>query len=136
MFRNVLVPVDLADRHEKVLDAAIRLLEPDGRIVLLHVVEMIPGLPREEEQRFYERLEMTARSHLEALGMELTERSVNWRAEVIVGSRAADVVRVVIDQGNDLVVLASHRIEPDQPVRGTLSYQVSVLVPCPVLLIK
>ncbi len=136
MFRNVLVPVDLADRHERVLDAAAHLLEPGGSILLLHVIELIPGLSLEEERAFYERLERTARRHLADLGDRLDERRISWRAEVLFGARAVEVVRFVVDDETDLVVLASHPLEPDKPVRGALSYQVGLLAPCPVLLIK
>lgn len=136
MFRNVLVPVDLVDRHERVIEAAVRLLEPEGKILLLHVIELIPGLSEDEESGFYERLESTARDHLQSLGDGLTGLNVSWEAEVIFGSRATEVVRVVMDQGTDLIVLASHKIDLEQTAQGALSYQVGLLAPCPVLLIK
>ena len=54
------------------------------------------------------------------------------------GDRAEEIVRHVGKAGTDLVVLGSHRIDPDWPGAGwgTLSYKVGILAPCPVLLVK
>ena len=58
MFRKILVPVDLSDRHGQALEIAARLAKAsDGEVTLLHVIEMIPGLNLEEERDFYQRLE-------------------------------------------------------------------------------
>jgi nucleotide-binding universal stress UspA family protein len=41
-FRNVLVPLDFSDNSERVIETALRILHPEGRAMLLHVVEWMP----------------------------------------------------------------------------------------------
>jgi universal stress protein A len=138
MYRNILVPVDLTDRHDKALEAAAGQAGGDGAVTLLHVIELIPGLPVEEEQGFYDRLDRAARKHLDRLGGQLTRRGVPWRAEVVCGNRTQDVVRHARDGRADLIVLTAPPLDPAHPLAGwgSLSHKVGVLAPCPVLLVK
>src|SRR5205823_6066772 len=71
MFRNILVPVDLTDRHGRALEIAAGLAPAGGAVTLLHIIELLHGVPREEESEFYERLEETAREHLDRLAATL-----------------------------------------------------------------
>jgi hypothetical protein len=65
VFKNILVPVDLTDTHQPVLEIAARLAqENDGEVTLLHVVEVISEVWATEDRAFYTRLEQTARDHL------------------------------------------------------------------------
>lgn len=138
MFRNVLVPVDLTDTHQRTLEIAAELAQGGGRVTLLHVVEVIPGLSFDEERDFYERLAGTAREHLNRLGRQIEQRQVPWRAEVVFGNRVAEDVRHAVEAKADLIALTSHRIDPQQPGAGwgTLSHKIGILAPCPVLLVK
>ncbi len=139
MFKQIIVPVDLTDGHARALDIAAALAaQAGGRVTLLHVVEAIAGLSREEGKDFYGRLEGKAREHLARLGAALAARGVAWQAEVVFGRRAAEVVRYAQQHGTDLIVLTSHRIDPGQGLAnfGTVSHTVGILAPCPVLLVK
>jgi nucleotide-binding universal stress UspA family protein len=138
MFRNILVPLDLTDRHARALSTAADLaLAGSGEVVLLHVIELIEGTSREEEQDFYARLEETAQEHLQRSGAELASRGVAWRGEVRYGRRELEIVRRAAEGGNDLIVLTAPPVEPGAPVQlGSLSYSVGILAPCPVLLVK
>ena len=139
MFKNILVPVDLSDRHHQALEIAARLAkESDGEVTLLHVIELIPGLHLDEERDFYQRLERVAVDHLRQLGRYLEEHHVPRREEIIYGNRAAEIVRYAMDRGVDLIVLSSHRIDPEDLTAGwgTVSYKVGILSQCPVLLVK
>ena len=139
MFRKILVPVDLTDRHQQALEIAARLAkESDGGVTLLHVIEIIPALDMEEERDFYQRLEQVARDHLVRLGRYLEAHQVPRREEIIYGSRAPEIVRYAMEMGIDLIVLSSHRIDPKEPTAGwgTVSYKVGILSQCPVLLVK
>jgi nucleotide-binding universal stress UspA family protein len=57
---------------------------------------------------------------------------------VTFGHRAPGIVEVAIANQSDLIVMASHRIDPDRPGHdwATISYGVAVLAPCHVLLLK
>jgi nucleotide-binding universal stress UspA family protein len=139
MFAKILVPVDLTDTHQQAIEIAAQLAsESGGQVTLLHVVEVIPGLWVDEERDFYDRLETAARDHLARLGRTLEERNLTRREEIIFGSRAEEIVRYAMEAGVDLIVLKSHRIDLKNPGAGwgTLSYKISILSQCPVLLVK
>jgi nucleotide-binding universal stress UspA family protein len=139
MFKNILLPVDLTDKHGPALDVAADLAKQSGgEIVLLHVIEVIPGLLMEEERSFYSRIEKTARQHLERLGGQLKQRAVRWRAEVLYGNRGPEVVRFAASSDIDLIVLTSPRLDPSNlgTSWGSLSYKISLMCQGPVLLVK
>jgi nucleotide-binding universal stress UspA family protein len=139
MFKHILLPVDLSDRHEQAMTAAAELAgQSRGEITLLHVIEVIAGLSLEEERPFYRRLEKAARDHLGRLGEYLKSRQVSWHAEIRLGHRAPEVVRFAKDQGADLIVLTSRAVDPNNPGPGwgSLSYKIGVLSATPVLLVK
>ncbi len=139
MFHKILLPIDLTDKHQPALNAAADTAKQSGgSIELLHVIEVIAGLSMDEEKTFYQRLERVARKHLEKLGEQLSKRQVAWRAEVIFGARAPEVVRRAHEQEIDLIVLSAPRLSPENPAAslGSVSYRVSLLAQCPVLLVK
>src|SRR5262245_62087329 len=139
MFQKILLPIDLSERHQAALDAAVDLArQSGGEITLLHVIEVIAGLPMEEDQTFYSRLEKMARKHLNQLGALLKGRQVSWQAEILFGHRGPEIVKYAQEKGVHLIVLTAPRFDPDNLgiSWGSLSYKVSVLAPCPVLLVK
>jgi nucleotide-binding universal stress UspA family protein len=135
MFKKILLPIDLSDRHERALRLAVDLAA-GGEVLLLHVVEVIPGLPEEEE--FYSRLERVARKHLEVLRRYLTDQKVSAQVEVVLGHRAREIVRRAEEANVDLVILTAPRVDLDNVSvgLGSLSYTVGIFAPCPVLLVK
>jgi len=130
--------VDLFDRHGQALQAAAELARPGAEVVLLHVIEIIPGLPMEEDKTFYQRLEKAAQRHLGQLGKQLEQRGVSWRAETIYGQRGPDILRFARETSAELIVLTSPRPDPEHPAAGwgSLSHKVGLLSSCPVLLVK
>ena len=139
MFRNILVPVDLTDRHGPALDIAGQLAsQSGGEVTVLHIIELIQGATREDEPKFYDRLEKTAWAHTERLAEQLRSRSVTARAALTFGRRGPEVLRYAAEHGCDLIVLLSHPVDYSQPGMGlnTLSYFIGVAARCPVLLVK
>lgn len=139
MFRTIVVPVDLTDRNRPAVEMAAKLSTPsEGTIHLLHVIETIPGFSVDEEPEFYGRLEKRASQHLKSLAAPLRERGVQVEADVIYGSRAKTILDETKRIGADLVVIQSHRIDGERRGEGlgTLSHQVGLFAPCPVLLVK
>jgi nucleotide-binding universal stress UspA family protein len=57
---------------------------------------------------------------------------------VVYGRRAEEIVKYASANNVDLIVLASHRVNPSMVNRdwGTISYKVGILAQCPVLLVK
>jgi nucleotide-binding universal stress UspA family protein len=139
MFKKILLPIDLSDRHRQALQAAADLAKQSGgEITLLHIIEVIAGLTMEEERDFYKRLERKARNHVAPLGDHLRQQQISWRMEILYGQRGPEVVRYAAEIGADLVVLTSPRIDPNNPGVGwgSLSYKISIMSGCPVLLVK
>ncbi len=139
MFRKILVPLDLTQKHRKALDTAAELArQSGGEVLLVHVIELIQGMPVEEEKDFYDRLEAAAREHLAEHARLLLEQEVTQRQEVLFGVRAQEVVRLAGETAADLIVLTAPAAEPGKPYfgLGSLSYKIGIFAPCPVLLVR
>lgn len=138
-FRHILVPTDLTDRTEKALQLATKLASSDGaRVTLVHVIETIDGMQFDELKPFYERMERKARTTMTAFVARAPEGAAHTEAAVVYGRRAEEIANFATANGVDLIVLASHRVNPSMVNRdwGTLSYKVGILAQCPVLLVK
>jgi nucleotide-binding universal stress UspA family protein len=139
MFQKILVPLDMTFKHRKAIDTAADLArQSGGEVTLLHVIELIHGMPLEEEREFYDRLEQAAEKHLESHLAPLQERDVSCRAEILFGVRAAEVIRHARAMPADLIVLTAPLVEPNNPEVGwgSMSYKIGLFAPCPVLLVK
>lgn len=136
MFQRILVPTDLTDESRRALDLALALASPDtAQVTLLHVVERIPNLDDRELRSFYEQLERDARLRLHALsGSAHHPGKVEIVQTVVFGRRAEEIVRTADDSNCDLIIL--QHSTTDTPVLGSISYKVSILAPCSVLLLK
>jgi universal stress protein A len=135
MFQRILVPTDLTDETHPALDLALALASPTGaRVILLHVIERIPNLDDRELHAFYDQLERDGRSRLHTLtGSAHRPGNVEIEQSVLFGRRAEEIVRTAEESNCDLVILQH---STDAPVLGSISYKVSVLAPCSVLLLK
>jgi nucleotide-binding universal stress UspA family protein len=136
VFERILVPADLTDRNRPAVEMASKLLRPTGTMHLLHVIEMIPGFTLEEEADFYSRLETAASRHLQSIAAPLQARGLSVEAEVSYGPRARTILDEAAKIGADLIVIQSHRVAAGGEGFSTLSYQIGILAPCPVLLVK
>jgi universal stress protein A len=139
LFRKILLPLDLSDKHQQALDIAAQLArQSGGEVTLLHVIELIPDLPREEQPDFYDALEQQARQRLQELARRLDEMQVPWHIVILYGPRADEVITYASENAVDLIVLSSHKVDLDQPLTGwaTMSYKIGILAQCPVLLVK
>ncbi|MCI0682999.1 MAG: universal stress protein [Gemmataceae bacterium] len=138
MFTKLLLPLDLTDKHQPVLTAAVEAAQQGATVALVHVIEVIPGVSREEEQSFFDRLEQSAHAHLRKYADDLLRRGVSCQYAVLYGHRVSEVVRYAAESGADLIVLTAPRLDPDKPTAGwgSLSFRVSLLSKCSVLLVK
>jgi nucleotide-binding universal stress UspA family protein len=136
MFRRILVPTDLTDDSRRALDLALALASPgEAYIVLLHVIERIPNLDDRELRTFYDQLEREAKSRLRDLaGHAHSPGQVKIVQAVVFGRRADEIVTMAKAQDMELVIL--HHAQDQRPLLGSISYKVSVLAPCSILLLK
>src|SRR5262249_14222014 len=139
VFSKILLPLDLTDKHTATLDIAASLaVQAGGQLVLLHVIETIPGLSMEEERPFFSRLERAAQASLERWGKQLHKHKVAWQSQILFGNRAAEIVRFAGEMAADLIVLTARRLDEANPAGSlaSMSYKVGILARCPVLLVK
>jgi nucleotide-binding universal stress UspA family protein len=139
VFRNVLVPVDLSDRGRNAVEAAAELgVAKETTVRLLHVIETIAGVEFEEMEDFYGTLRERAEEVLSRWAGWLSERSIRSQRDIVFGRRAAEILRFASEQKCDLIILASHTLEPEHLREGfgTISHQVALFARCPVLLMR
>ena len=109
MPKTIIVPVALAqiEKAQSMLDVARQLGGADGEIVLVTVIEDIPGyIAAELPAGLIENAADEARGELRALarnsGMELP-------VEVRKGNPATAILAVASERNADVIVIASHR---------------------------
>jgi nucleotide-binding universal stress UspA family protein len=139
LFTHILVPVDFTEKNRAALDVAFQLASRiRSRITLLHVIEKVEYADDEETHDFYQMLEVKANNELAGMAQRFLDNQLTVDQQIVFGRRRSEIVRASLDRNVDLVLLSSHKIDLDKPPKdwGTLSYQVSVLCQCPVLLVK
>lgn len=139
MYKKILLPLDLTDKHEPAVHAAVEFAKgAGGSVTLLHVIELIPGLPRDEDRDFYDRLERRAKAHLDKISKQLAAQKIDHRQVVVFGHRLEETVREIVDEKHDLVIVTSPVFDPSKPATGwgSLSFKISILSPAHVLVVK
>jgi nucleotide-binding universal stress UspA family protein len=138
VFKRILLPLDLTEKHTQAQNIVAQLaMQTGGEVTLLHVIEEIQGIAIAEEQEFFNRLERSAREHLERVGGQFP-KGVSWRSEIRYGTRAQEVANYARGIAADLIVVTAPRLDSDLPGSGwgSLSWKIGILGPCPVLLVK
>jgi nucleotide-binding universal stress UspA family protein len=139
MFQRILVPVDLSEKSVAAVDVAYDLATESGaEVILLHVIETVEHIAFEEMKEFYDRLEKSARNGLQELSEKFAAAGLQIDQAVVYGHRTKEIVEFAVENRAELVIMASHRIDPDRPGHdwSSISYAVAILAPCPVLLVK
>lgn len=139
MFQHILVPLDFTQKNAAALEAARRLAQQNrSRVTLLHVIETIEYAEDEEIEAFYDTLRERVAAELNACGESFRDAGVPIDELIVLGKAGRGIVEYAMTNDVDLVVLSSHRVHLDRPPEGwaTLSYQVSILCQCPVMLVK
>ena len=138
LFKRIMVPVDLSDRNERSLQAALGLLrERGGSVTLFHVIQRVPGITSSELETFYQQLVESSKHKLQQAARKFAERGLDVRIEVRVGEPAAEIVGAVLRERVDLVVMESRKVRSGsrQQGWGTTSYKVGIFCQCPILLV-
>jgi nucleotide-binding universal stress UspA family protein len=138
-FQHILIPLDFTEKNLEALNIAFDLaIVNKARVTLLHVVEQISGEVDDELVKFYARLRVRAESELESKSQRFDQAGIAVDCKIRIGHRLHEIVTDSVERAADLIVMSSHKPDPTRPVQtwGTLSYQVSMLCQCPVLLVK
>ena len=139
MFRHILIPTDLSDQTKGTVDMARDLGQPAGaRLTLFHVIETLSGADFGEFESFYKELDDRAARHLGTLAARLADSGVGVTTATVFGRPAEEIIAFARENEVDLILMASHKVDPSHPGRGwaTLSHKVGVLAPCAVLLVR
>ena len=80
----------------------------------------------------------SARKGLQEFAERFLSKKLKVDQAVVYGHRSKEIVNYAINNRIDLIIMASHRIDPDRPGHdwSSISYAVAILAPCPVLLVK
>ena len=141
-FHHILVPVDSTVKNNVAMDIAFELaVQNKATISLLHVVQAIDSAgdpPDEETTEFYNHIRERADSEMERISQRFLDAEVQCEVKVRIGDRLREIVEFANQHRVDLIVMSSHRIDPGHLAEtcGTLSYKVSVMCECPILLVK
>ena len=139
MFRRILVPIDLSEKSLAAVDLAYEFASQSGaEVILMHVIQTIEHISFEELKPFYERLANSARKGLQEFSERFVSNKLQIDQALVYGHRTKQIVDYAIEKRVDLIIMASHRIDPDRPGHdwSSISYAVAILSPCPVLLVK
>lgn len=139
LFRHIMVPVDPSDRNERALGAALKLAhERGGRVTLFHAIQRISGIAPGEFNAFYRRLVERSEQKLRQIARKFAEGGIAVGTAVRVGEPAAEIVRAMLRERVDLLVMGSHKVKPGGRQRGwgTTCYKVGIFCQCPILLVK
>lgn len=139
VFQHILVPVDFTAKNEAAIAAAAQLAsQNDARITLLHVIEFIDFPQDEEINNFYEKLRARSEQELDKLLAMFDDDQLEVSVETVINSRVKGIATYAFENDVDLIVLSSHPVEPRRGSDGwgTISYQVSAICHCSVMLVK
>lgn len=109
MYKNILVPVNPAhgDVGARILDVARQLVDEDGHITALTVVEPLPGYISNYVSD--DALESNKQDAIERLEQMLNDAGIRGTAMLREGSPASKILEVAETIGANAIVLASHR---------------------------
>ena len=139
MFNHILVPLDFTRKNGVALGVALTLAKQnEARVTLMHVIETIEYADDSSIAMFYENLKKRARGKMSKCVARFEKANIPVTQKIVMGKTARGIVSYAMRKNVDLVVLSSHKVKLNEAPKGwaTLSYQVSILCQCPVMLVK
>jgi len=141
MYRNILVPVDLSDKHSwrKALPTAIALCQTFQ--AKLHVIAVVPefGLPLVGQffpEGYEDKLRQRAARQLKALVAEQVPDEVPTRRIVAEGRIYREILNAARTIGADLIVMGSHHPELRDYLLGPNADKVVRHADCSVMVVR
>ena len=135
MHQKILIPVSLdhEDLVPQKLTLAKRLLAEGGRIVLVTVLESVPGYVA-EFVTVKEKNTITGkiRGHLE----EAAGGDSAISCELLTGKAGVEITRYAEENNVDLIVLGSHKPGVQDYFLGSTAARVARRAPCSVLIVR
>lgn len=141
-FHHILVPLDLTARNDAALNIAFEMaVQNKAAVSLLHVVQKIEtgsDAPDDETSEFYNQLRQRAASELDRFSQRFLDTETACEVKIRLGDRLQEIVDFAEQHRVDLIVMTSHKVDTERlpETWATLSYKVSVICGCPILLVK
>jgi len=133
MYSKIIVAVDVAaiEKAERIVPRAVQLRREGGKILLVGVVEDLPGYVLAEVPAS---ISLDARRDAEAKLDELRKRhGLDAELEVRQGAPARELLAAAAEHKADLIVLASHRPDLSNYFLGATADRVVRHAQCSVL---
>jgi nucleotide-binding universal stress UspA family protein len=133
---TVVVPLDQSALAQQALAHALTALGPaDLHLHLLHVLEPRPGTEQLSSDEMARRAPAIQRD-LETIALALRTQGYEITTEVRVGRPADEIAQVAIEQGAQLVALATHGEHGVHPLLGSVADHLLQTAPVPLLLVR
>ena len=102
------------------------------------MADMAEDTTGEEFEAFYEKLRHRAEKKMSDLLTRWEEAVPAPEARILFGKRAPEIVRFAVENDVSLIVVSSHAVDTQDATRGwgTISYEVAIMAPCPVMMVK
>ncbi len=142
-FKNILVVCDFAVKQQVAIDRASSLAnQNEARLTVLTVVKELPadtrmavtGIP---PGKLLERVIDEHRKKTDALAVDIGRQGVDTRSRVVTGVPFLEIIRQVLRDGHDLVILAAEgKGGIKERLFGSTSMHLMRKCPCPVWVAK
>ncbi|MCQ2004934.1 universal stress protein [Rhizobium sp. NRK18] len=133
MYKTIIVPVDVGalDKGERILTKASTLLDDGGEIILVNVVEEVPGylaidLPTDL-------IEKAGKEAMDRLATLKQKTGINARTFIRRGPAAREIIALANENNADLIIVASHKPDLSNYLIGATADRVVRHSKCSVL---
>ncbi len=133
MYQTILVPIDLGhlEKGKPMIRLAQQLVNQDGRIVLVNVVEEMPAyIAAQLPEGLIKNAHQHATEELKAIA-----NSAGIKADIKIGSGSAHnaILEIANDQGVNLIIVGSHKPEFQDYLLGSTAARIVRHAKCAVL---
>lgn len=149
MYSKILVPLDGSELAESVLPhvESLAACSPEAEVMLVSVTERVSGFTAVDDpnQPSGERMipeavgkeEREARKYLGRVAKPLADKGIKVLTEVLLGKPADEITIFAVNEGYDLIVMASHgRSGPSRWTHGSVAEKVFRSNCAPLLMVK
>jgi|SRR5215813_15509486 len=118
-FEDVLVPVDFSPNSVRAIEFAMSLVEPDGEVYLLHVIDSdfvgrLSGQGFADAEGATSKMRQKAEAEFQELINGLPEARPKVESMIVVGKPFAEILRVASDLDFQIIVIGTHGIRGEK----------------------
>jgi len=136
MYKSILVPIDLADSNKAVpmIEAAKKMAEKDAHIILVNVIEAIPGfIASQLPAGVRETVQEDALTELKKIA-----KTAGLKADIEMRSGSAHlcILDVAKERNADLILIGSHKPEVQDYLLGSTASRIVRHADCSVFVLR